>query len=136
MFRNFSVIPKFGDTTEYLELSQTFKLDEYRPILYPLFLHIVLKIAHFYSVKHYEWFIYSIQTVVNLLATYFAVNSIANVLNRQEGKAKRKILIIKLFITAYVISIPMITWLNFSVLTDSLALSALLIYGYALDAGN
>ena len=49
MAGNFNTVPDFGDTKEYLSLSETFSLDEYRPVLYPL----LLKWARGIDAEHY-----------------------------------------------------------------------------------
>ena len=40
MVKNFDSIPGFGDTNEYVEMSASMNLDEYRPVLYPLILRV------------------------------------------------------------------------------------------------
>ncbi|MDO4479167.1 MAG: hypothetical protein Q4B73_09075 [Lachnospiraceae bacterium] len=122
MVKSLNYIPSFGDTIEYLELSQSLAPDEYRPILYPLFLRLMTGITE----AHYHTLTYIIQTVAALLAFFYALH----VLNRRwekpfgEGELW--------FFSLFGISIPIVTFMNMSVLTDSFALSALLVMGALL----
>ena len=64
--KNFTAVPGFGDTTEYLELSDTFALDEYRPILFPAILRVVRTVASFLHIP-YQTLLYLLQLPVQLL---------------------------------------------------------------------
>lgn len=118
MVNNFFAIPLFGDTVEYSALSENLLLDEYRPILYPLFLRIVRQAASA-SNADYQCIVYSIQTVFSFLAIYYLILTLFRLMNVKLKKWYC------LLLAMFIITIPMITWLNFTILTDSLACSAL-----------
>ena len=46
IIQNITTIPRFGDSTEYIDLSQKLQLDEYRTILYPLILRIAIAVGN------------------------------------------------------------------------------------------
>ena len=41
---NYNTVPSFGDSGEYIKLSKTMALDEYRPVLYPLLIRMARSI--------------------------------------------------------------------------------------------
>lgn len=119
MKRSVGQIPSFGDTGEYLELSETLILDEYRPILYPLFLRVIIKFGDIIQISYYK-LVYLLQSMVFFGASWYTLSVVL------PKKIKYRHVVIG-FCTAYMMSIPMITFMNFSILTDSLAVSMLLI---------
>ena len=121
MIQNIDSLSGFGDTADYITLSETLALDEYRPILYPLFLRFIRSINqdHFYSI------VFVIQTVISILFLSFAVYTIDFVCSGKHFSVNRAG--IWLFGGLWLNSIPMITFMNFSVLTDSLANSFLVL---------
>ena len=117
--KNLGVIPGFGDTTEYLELSETFAPDEYRPILFPMLLRLSRMAAAQMNIP-YQTLLYGIQLVVSYFAIFTAVRYFANSAPFHSN------LPLELFFTTYIWTLPMILWFNCCVLTDSFALSALI----------
>lgn len=126
--RNFAVIPSFGDTIEYVELSKTLIIDEYRPILYPLFLKLVIKLEGIISIP-YQCIVYVCQYMTTVAAMFYMVKSMIKMaIERLDIKLNQKSCIFySIWFTAYFVSIPMITFMNFAVLADSFALSFLII---------
>ena len=122
---NLSAIPTFGDTNEYIALSTNLRLDEYRPILYPLLLKIVIDKSSFFHFE-YQFVLFSIQLAVNFFATFFAVRQLIPI-NDFLGLENRPFTF-HIFITFYLMSIPMIMFMNLSIMTDSLALSGLIFF--------
>ena len=116
---NIGNVPPFGDSDEYLELSRTFAPDEYRPILFPIILRMVQNAAAVINIP-YQTLLYIIQLIVSFCAIYCAVRYISRSAGYNPG------ILVKLYITTYVWSLPMILWFNCTVLTDSLSLSALI----------
>lgn len=132
--KNIGAVPGFGDTGEYLALSETFALDEYRPILFPLILRIILKISSFIHVP-YQSILYLLQTAVNLIVLVKAIRYLA----KKAGISLS--LPWACFFAAYIWSLPPLLWFHFSVLTDSFALSALIwmllgLARYSFDGEN
>ncbi len=68
---NWGTIPSFGDTNEYIEMSQSWLLDEYRPVLYPLLIHL----ARCISETYFAQILFALQTVVSLISLAYCVCS-------------------------------------------------------------
>lgn len=120
---NLTNLPIFGDSTEYFNLSQSLQVDEYRPILYPLMIRLAAKLSEVLPVP-YQTVLYIWQTVVSYIGILYFVFQIKTViLNERKGKISFPGVA---FIALYLLCIPMITFMNFSVLTDSFATSMLL----------
>lgn len=131
MVKNFDSIPGFGDTNEYVEMSASMDLDEYRPVLYPL----VLRAARSIDEEHYYRYVYVLQTALSLFAMTYAVHVLGSILQsgkrgpkhterRSSWKDRLRWLLCGLYLT----TIPMITFMNFTVLTDSIANSLLVLF--------
>ena len=119
MVCNVNVIPLFGDSHEYIRLSQTFELDEYRTILYPLILRVAMKLQSWTHIPYHS-IVFVGQTLLCFFCMYYVVHTFAKLLQLEQfGIVK------KAFISFYLISIPMITFMNFAILPDSIALSML-----------
>lgn len=120
-----NAVPGFGDTAEYVALSDSFMLDEYRPVLYPL----LLRIARNISEDHYFHYIYALQTGLCLACMVYAVYTIDCIRNAgREVKWRAANRLLWVFGGLYLTSIPMITFFNFTVLTDSIANSLLVLF--------
>lgn len=132
MAGNISTVPGFGDTAEYLNLSDTFALDEYRPILYPLFLRVIRTAASAIGTE-YQVLIFLSQTITFFLIAFLFNRTImtsffGNCLQKKWAKGS-----LVLCFTLYELTTPMIMWMNFTVLTDSFALSFLLLMLIGLE---
>ena len=119
---NITSVPMFSDTSEYVALSESFRLDEYRTILYPLFLKYIMQAAGKVNIA-YNILVYIIQTVVSLLSIFYVVTAFTKLVRKKLSILKR------LFVTLYLFTIPFVLWMNFSVLPDAFALCAVLILG-------
>lgn len=126
MAQNITVIPAFGDSGEYLELSQTFALDEYRPILYPLILRVVCAVSRRVGIA-YQIPLYLFQTLASFGALLYTVCMIDRLTERRDCSSRRRFWGC-VYLSLYLLTIPMMTFMNFCVLTDSLATSALLVF--------
>lgn len=129
MIRNFSSIPQYGDTPEYLKLSQTLMLDEYRSILYPLFLRIIIDIANKMFIPHHV-LVYILQSFACYTALLNFFRCLINILEKKFPERFQNIWMRKGFVclfTLYIFTIPMIMHYNLTVLTDSFALSLLIV---------
>jgi hypothetical protein len=126
MIRNFTAVPAFGDSKEYLELGKTMILDEYRPVLYPLLLRGIGWVESVTSIP-LPVILYTMQTMASFGAVLYGVRKLDEViLAGDQFLADRKI--VHVFFSFYLVTIPMITFMNFTVLTDSLATSALILF--------
>lgn len=124
MCRNITAMPSFGDSTEYINLSQTLILDEYRPILYPLLLRVLLAVLP--DGAPFQIILYGLQTAVSFASIFYGIVIIDRVvLKTRLVSARRRA--VQLFLALYLMTIPMLTFMNFTVLTDSLATSMLII---------
>ncbi len=120
MLQNMTVIPIFGDSTEYINLSQSLQLDEYRTILYPLILRGAIAIGNQIHVP-FQILVYVVQTALSFASIYYLCWD----LFARDGKSVdwRQCL----FYTLGIITIPIVNFLNLTILTDSLALSFMLV---------
>lgn len=122
---NLTSIPVFGDSTEYFNLSQSLQVDEYRPILYPLVIRLATEFCGIFSIP-YQTVLYIMQTAVSFFSILYLVFQIRTVILKMRNKRLKKLFSAKnIMISLYLLCIPMITFMNFSVLTDSLATSML-----------
>ncbi len=116
IIRNLTYVPQYGDTVEYIELSQNFKFDGYRTFVFPLILKICFKLSQILNIQ-YTYFLYTIQNIISLCACILIVKSLYNIFERKINKAD--ILLYSLFLW----STPFNIHFNMSVLSDSLAIS-------------
>ena len=121
MICNVNNIPSFGDSPEYINLSKTLVVDEYRTILYPALLNVAIKMENIVKIP-FHIIMFVGQTGVCFVCIYYVVKSLYFIMGKEEPHLCKKI-----FYSLYILSIPMITFMNFSILTDSIALSMLLI---------
>ena len=120
IIQNITAIPCFGDSTEYINLSQSLQLDEYRTILYPLILRVAIAIGNRMHVP-YQVLIYTGQILLSFGSIYYMC---WNLLAREDKSADWRKCI---FYTLGIMTIPVVNFLNVTILTDSLALSFLLV---------
>ena len=83
MWCNITAIPAFGDSTEYINLSQTLILDEYRPILYPFLLRVLLAVIP--ERIPFQVFLYGIQTAVSFVSIFYGIIMIDRVVLKTRG---------------------------------------------------
>lgn len=127
MVYNINDMPGFGDSVEYINLSQSLALDEYRPVLYPLIIRGVIKFADCIGITFHS-LLYVIQTAFSFFSTFFLIHTICRILCKQYVVKKYLNWIFEIFLSMYILTIPMITFMNFTVLSDSLAHAALVIF--------
>lgn len=124
---NLTNIPIFGDSTEYFNLSQTLMVDEYRPLLYPLLIRIATKVANYLPLE-YQSLAYIGQTLLCILSATFLIEQLGSCLFPTVKQQKRNVFHLgTIFTGLYITCIPIITFMNFSILTDSIATSMLLL---------
>lgn len=121
MFKNISNVPAFGDTEEYIEIGKTLVHDEYRNIFYPLLLKVALWFEGVTGVA-YNIPVFLGQTILCIGCIYYTVHCIGKFLKLDRFSVAKKV-----FFSLCVLSVPMITFMNFTVLPDSIAFSMLLL---------
>ena len=120
LIQNITAIPCFGDSTEYINLSQSLQLDEYRTILYPLILRGAIAIGNRMHVP-FQVLVYMGQILLSVGSIYYVC---WNLLSCEDKPADwRKCL----FYSLGIMTIPVVNFLNLTLLTDSLALSFMLV---------
>lgn len=119
IIQNITVVPQYGDTKEFLNLSKTLELDKFRTILYPLFLKaVILASAHLNF--PYQIAVYIFQMAISLVSLFYLFNILFKCC---LGFAKKQFKFIVFFTSLFVFSNPFVTHFNLSVLSDSFALS-------------
>lgn len=130
MAQNIQATPLFGDSTEYLNLSYTFILDEYRPVLYPFIIRCIRYIGK-HTYMNFNILLYGFQTIISFGSIYFFVSIIDYIMGLYKNADKKRYFF-RAFFTLYLMTIPMITFMNFTILTDSLATSMMILFLSAL----
>lgn len=120
IIHNMTTIPCFGDSTEYIELSQSLKLDEYRTILYPLILRVAIAIQNRLHIP-FQVLIYTGQILLSFGSVYYMCWNLFMCEDRPANWRRC------VFYTLGILTIPIVNFMNLSILTDSLALSFMLV---------
>jgi hypothetical protein len=120
---NFGHSPAYGDTPEYWSLSRTLIVDQYRGILYPLFLHAAHALASNLSIP-----VISVVYTAQLIIAGWAFYSLATLLLIDAPRARLKAALV----TLGSLTNPVILHFGITVLTDSLATSFTLLFGINL----
>lgn len=113
---NQATIPKYGDTVEYIAQSESFALDGYRTVAYPLAIRSAVELG---AVLNIPWttLLYHMQLVAWSAAAWYLVRSVAPHARRLHVAVG----------TCAVVTIPLPLHYAATVLTDSLALSTLAV---------
>ena len=113
---NLTGLPAYGDTTEYLQLAEDPRVDGYRTLAYPLLLRLAATVTEPLGVP-LQVPVYLLQTVVAAGAAWYLVRTAA-------PRATRRVVA---FAAATVVTSPLVVHYAVSLLTDSLAASALVV---------
>ncbi len=128
ILRNLGHIPQYGDTPEYLRLAQTLALDNFRTILYPLFLRGPLWLSTRLPIP-YQTIVYLCQLIVSYLSLLYLFTMLRPVSRRgTDQTAKRQSVAINIGLALFVFTTPLVAHYNLSVLSDSFALSFTIIF--------
>ncbi|WP_291890194.1 hypothetical protein [Cellulomonas sp.] len=113
-------IPQYGDTVEYIAQAQSFALDGYRTLAYPVAIRGAVEIG---SVLHVPWtvLLYQMQLAVWVAAAWYLVRTASPHASRTRVLA----------CTAVVVTVPLPLHYAATVLTDSFALSTLVVVACA-----
>ena len=115
---NFADVPQYGDTTEYIGLAQTLKIDEYRGVLYPLILRALSVPSRGPLV------LYALQMIASAGALWYFTGSLLDSAGLRSGKDKFVLAVVP-FLAAF--SAPLGIHLSLSIMADSLAASLFLL---------
>lgn len=124
---NIQSIPLYGDTDEYIRMSESLRGHSYRTVFYPWILHLLMRVSTTFFVE----ILYSIQWILSLIAFYYFFYIGFRLVSGSvppEKAAQRGICTSALFPALFMASNPLITHFNLSVLTDGMALSFSLIF--------
>lgn len=113
---NQAAVPEYGDTVEYLAQAQSFALDGYRTLAYPLAIRGADELG---ALLHVPWtvLLYQAQLAAWAFAAWYLVRTIAPRAPRRRVLAG----------TAVVVTVPLPLHYAATVLTDSFALSTLVV---------
>lgn len=127
--KNITVVPQYGDTTEYLGLSKTLALDKFRTILYPLFLKAVIHFSSLFQIP-YQSVAYFFQMALSFAAVLYFFRTLLGLYIPQsrQGSEHRRLTQTALILSAFAFTNPLVTHFNLSVLTDSFALSFTVLF--------
>lgn len=130
MCRNFFYVQAFAETSELLEVSRTWVLDEYIGIGYPAVLALVQGLERLTGIS-YTFFLYVLQTAAAYGAAVYFLKKIGTG-NKIGGKMGR---LAAYYGGAYILTVPMLMQLHLSVLPFSFAFSAcMLLLGEGIGA--
>lgn len=117
---NLKYIPEFGDTGEYVMRSQTLTGTEIRTVFYPLVIRICSEIGNVLNIE-YQIIIYIIQLTMAFFSIKFFLKVIGECTQNSNTKWN------DITYTIFFLTIPQVMGFHLSILTDSLAFSALLL---------
>lgn len=116
IIRNLDFIPEYGDTPEFIKLSQDFNLDGYRTFIFPLILNICIRLGNLFNIQ-YTYILYMIQNIISMLSCAIFLKSIYYTFDKKIKKIEWALYSLFLW------SIPFNVHFNMTVLADSLAIS-------------
>ena len=118
--RNVRMVPGFGDTPEYISISANMKVDEYRTVFYPLIIKGAIFLQNHLGIS-YHYFMYALQSILCIAAIFYMWHYLYEKVLNQKG------IIEEMIFSLYLFTIPMVLCHSFTILPDSIALSALLV---------
>ena len=119
IIRNFHHVPQYGDTVEYLSLTTNLKVDQYRTVLFPFYLHI-FGISSEIS-NQIPWCLLGKLTLSFIAGIMLACAMLHDIAPSMVSKT-RGILIV-LTAALYTTCTPLLAHLSLSLMSDSLACS-------------
>ena len=125
MLFNLGADARFGDAKEYLSLSRSLSVDEYRPVGYPIIVACASWIGEQVHLPYF-FFIYILQTIVSVFTALFAIKTIDRLF--LNGRFSDSSCGIGTTLAAlYLVTFPLCGMMNFAAMSDSLALSATIL---------
>lgn len=115
--RNLGSIPVFADTELYVQAAETFVVDEYMGILYPLLIRIAKMVEQCLGIS-YAGVVYAIQVITAIYAIVYMLKN-GSWINGYRWRCIAKYILI----TAYVFTFPLLLQLHFAILPYSLVFS-------------
>lgn len=113
---NLSAVPAYGDTPEYVDLSKTLAVDQYRTLAYPLLVRASRDLSTWTGLP-WQVPLYLVQTLVAVVAAWYLVRSVLPTASRRVCIA----------IAAVLVTTPLVIHYAATVLSDSLATSLFVI---------
>lgn len=126
MGSQFSHVQMYQSTLEHLDAANSFLLDEYMGILYPIILWIFTCAEHLFGIP-YQIGVYIIQLGLALLAIYRFSDSTSGLTDSRKS--------IRVLTCCYMMSVPMLLQMHMSILPNSLSFSFLLLFADSLLRG-
>jgi hypothetical protein len=114
-FGNLGMVPAYGDSVEYLELSQSLEVDGYRTLAFPLLLRVSSHVATWAGLP-YQVPLYLLQTALAVAVAWYLVRTASSM---SRGRAA--------LATALIATSPLVLHYALSVLSDSIAASLLVL---------
>jgi hypothetical protein len=121
LISNTSHIPEYGDTAEYLALSKTLAVDQYRTIFYPLFLRLSGIFRDGNSEPLVFW-AYFIQVLATLASSAVYASALLKMFSSRPLSTRTGVAVVVLS-TAITATNPLVTHFALSIMSDSLASS-------------
>lgn len=121
IIKNINYIPGYGDTKEFLKISETLQIPSYRPFIYPYILNIVNKIANVVGINM-TYIVYFIQNIISLFACAILIKTLKEIF---KIKLDKKQIVLYTF---FMFSIPLNIHFNMSIKCDSLATSFTILF--------
>lgn len=119
IIRNIHHVPQYGDTVEYLSLATSLKVDQYRTILFPFFLH-VFGISSEAS-RQIPWCLLT-QLALSFASSIVLAYAMFRDVTPPSMSRMRGVLVV-LAAGLYTAATPLLTHLSLSLMSDSLACS-------------
>lgn len=121
IIKNINYMPAYGDSKEFLEISQTMELDSFRPFIYPIMLKATTSISNLFGVSITS-VTYTIQIIISLFASFILIKTIKKIFNIKTSK--KEMVLYALFI----LFIPFNIHSSMSIKCDSLATSFTILF--------
>lgn len=119
--KNIKYIPQYGDTSEYLEIAKTMRLDAYRPFVYPSILNLSQKLSEVMQIN-LTYIIYFIQLGISLFASITLINTLEKTFKIKLSKYET------IIYSLFIFFIPFNLHFNMSILSDSIATSFTILF--------
>lgn len=118
---NAGEVPHYGDTVEYLRLARTLAVDQYRTILYPLFLHLCGVATAVDGTTNLD-LTYFFQFMLSLIANAIFASALVMDLNSSEGSGTKHWLVVAI-VSLATTTTPLLAHFSLSLMSDSIASS-------------
>jgi hypothetical protein len=122
MVANFRKVPQYGDTIEYLQLTRTLHIDQYRTIFYPLILRLT-HIFHGSSNSPHTNGVYLFQCLAVYISCFLFTEVVLDTLKKAKLITFKHGRLLATSTSLLVLTNPLVAHFSLTLLTDSLASS-------------